>query len=75
MAESKTRPTGGDPAAGGHRDFARRDFLRTIALGAPTGVAAALISSPAAEAAPEPPTTGRYRETAHVKRVYATARF
>ncbi len=52
---------------------ARRDFLKLTALGvAAVGTAAAL--KPSAAEASEPTGSG-YRETAHVRTYYDTARF
>lgn len=63
---------GGQRAASG-----RREFLRLAGLGAAAGTVGAAVGvepAVAAEAVVEPPNGG-YRETAHVRQVYALARF
>jgi hypothetical protein len=55
----------------------RRDFLRTIGVGAAAG-AAAIATAGRAQAKPETATErkkARYQETAHVKEFYRTARY
>jgi hypothetical protein len=55
----------------------RRAFLKTAGLGVIAGGASALNlgAAEAASAAEEPPAGGRYRDTEHVRRAYALARF
>lgn len=54
----------------------RREFFKTAGLGAAAGVATGLISEPApAQAAEAVPQSQGYRETEHVKRYYALAKF
>lgn len=54
----------------------RRDFLKLACLGAVAGAAAATAGAPKAEAkTAERPDGKGYRETAHVKKFYETARF
>jgi len=54
----------------------RRDFLRLIGWGGVAGAAALAAggTAPAASAAAKPAAPG-YRETAHVKKYYETAKF
>ncbi|MCV6596872.1 MAG: twin-arginine translocation signal domain-containing protein [Mangrovicoccus sp.] len=53
----------------------RRGFLKLAGLGS-VATGAALVTGERAQAAtPEPPKTTGYRETAHVRAAYATARF
>lgn len=53
----------------------RRDFLKLVGLGGVAGAAAVAGAGNAAKASEKPlPETG-YRETAHVKKFYETARF
>lgn len=54
----------------------RRAFLKTASLGVAASAGAAVIGDgEAAAAAPPDKKTGGYRETEHVRRVYALARF
>lgn len=53
---------------------ARRAFLKLSTLGVAAAGAAAMAPTKPAEAAAEPAGTG-YRETAHVRTYYETARF
>jgi len=57
--------------------MARRDFIRTVGIGAVAGVGAAVVggTDDAEAKAPAPTTKGRYRETDHVRRVYDLSRF
>jgi hypothetical protein len=53
----------------------RRDFLRLIGLGGVAGTATLTAGKvPSADAEPAKPSTG-YRETAHVKKFYDSAKF
>ncbi len=53
----------------------RRDFLKLLGMGGAAGAAAlAGGAAPGEAAAPAKPETG-YRETAHVRKFYETARF
>lgn len=64
-----------DPKAKG---LDRRAFLRTASVGAMAGVGVAAVglADDAEAKAPETSTeSGRYRETAHVRRVYDLSRF
>jgi uncharacterized RmlC-like cupin family protein len=64
-----------DPKAKG---LDRRDFLRTASVGAVAGVGAAAVGLDSEAEAHAHETTardGRYRETAHVRRVYDLSRF
>ncbi len=51
----------------------RRDFLKLVGLGSVAGAAAFATSKGAATEAPKP-TSSRYRETAHIRKYYETAR-
>ena len=66
------------PAAGQESSrMGRRAFLKTASLGVAASAGAAVIGGgeePAAAATPDK-KTGGYRETDHVRRVYALARF
>jgi len=54
----------------------RRDFLRAAGLGGAAGAAAMATGiGSAAAATPDRAADGGYRETAHVKKYYETARF
>jgi len=54
----------------------RRAFFRTLGVGAASVAGGAALGGTAAEAAaPRPDGSLGYRETAHVKKVYETARF
>ncbi len=54
----------------------RRAFLKTASLGVAASAGAAVIGGEEAAAAAAPDKkTGGYRETDHVRRVYALARF
>jgi hypothetical protein len=54
----------------------RRAFFRTLGVGAASaGTALAAAPAPADAAEPRPDGSLGYRETAHVKKVYETARF
>lgn len=54
----------------------RREFFKTAGLGAAAGVATSLVGEPApAQAAQAAPEGQGYRETDHVKRYYALAKF
>ena len=54
----------------------RRDFLKLVGLGSLAGPATAVTSGKAPEAqAEEAPQGTGYRETAHVKKYYDTAKF
>lgn len=54
----------------------RRAFLKTASLGVAASAGAAVIGGEEAAAATAPDKkTGGYRETEHVRRVYALARF
>ncbi len=54
----------------------RRAFLKTASLGVAASAGAAVIGGEEAAAAAAPDKkTGGYRETEHVRRVYALARF
>ena len=65
-----------DPKAKG---LDRRDFLRTASVGAVAGVGVAAVglADEAEAAVPDAKASskGRYRETAHVRRVYDLSRF
>jgi hypothetical protein len=53
----------------------RREFLKLLGMGGAAGAAAlATGAAPAEAAAPATPETG-YRETAHVRKFYETAKF
>lgn len=52
----------------------RRHFLKLMGLGGVAG-AATLATGAAREAAAKPESETAYRETAHVKKFYETARF
>jgi hypothetical protein len=54
----------------------RREFLKLLGMGGAAGAAAlaAGVAAPAEAAAPAEPETG-YRETAHVRKFYETAKF
>lgn len=52
----------------------RRAFLRLAGLGT-VATGAALVTGEAADAAPVEPAGSGYRETDHVRAVYAAARF
>jgi hypothetical protein len=52
----------------------RRDFLRLVGLGSVAGAATIAAGAPEAPAAAAPEEKG-YRETAHVKKFYETAKF
>ena len=62
---------------GNARTAQRRDFLKLAELGTLAGAAAAVAGAPQkAQAAPEKaPSASGYRETEHVKKVYAVSRF
>jgi len=53
----------------------RRDFLFRTTSGVALGVAAAVAAAPGAAQAAEPATDSGYRETEHVRKAYALARF
>jgi len=53
----------------------RREFLKLLGMGGAAGAAALTVGGVApSQAAPAQPETG-YRETAHVRKFYETARF
>ncbi len=54
----------------------RREFLKLLGVGGVAGAAAMAAggTAPAEAAEPTPPETG-YRETAHVRKFYETAKF
>ncbi len=54
----------------------RREFLKLLGMGGAAGAAALAAggAAPSEAAAPAQPETG-YRETAHVRKFYETARF
>jgi hypothetical protein len=52
----------------------RRDFLKLVGLGSVAGAAALATGTPPAKAEAANPTTSGYRETAHVRKYYETAR-
>jgi hypothetical protein len=53
----------------------RREFLKLLGMGGAAGAAlAAAGAAPSEAAAPAQPETG-YRETAHVRKFYETAKF
>ncbi len=56
---------------------ARRDFLKLAGAGSVAGVAAAVSPRPAetAESGEKRPGSAGYRETPHVKKVYALSKF
>lgn len=53
----------------------RRDFLRLAGVSTLSGAAAATVAAPEAQAEVENERAAGYRETAHVKKAYALARF
>lgn len=53
----------------------RRDFLKLAGAGAVGAAAAAVSSTESAEAAVKDETSSGYRETDHVRQVYASQRF
>jgi hypothetical protein len=53
----------------------RRDFLFRTTSGIALGVAAAAAVAPASASAAEPAPEPGYRETEHVRKAYALARF
>ena len=53
----------------------RRDFLFRTTSGVALGVAAAVTAAPGAAQAAEPTQDRGYRETEHVRKAYALARF
>lgn len=58
------------------RKLDRRSVLRGLGLSAAAAPAAAVaLGAPAAEAAPADQAASGYRETEHVRRAYAAARF
>ncbi len=71
MTQNTEPASGQDPNRMG-----RRAFLKTASLGVAASAGAAVIGGeePAAAAVPTK-ETGGYRETDHVRRVYALARF
>ena len=75
MTQNK-RPSA-EPASGQTPSrMGRRAFLKTASLGVAASAGAAVIGGgEAAAAAPPDKKTGGYRETEHVRRVYALARF
>jgi len=70
------RDKAGKAAGGG---LHRRGFLKSLGLGATSGVAATLVGGAAeaapADAAPAAGAAAGYRETEHVRRVYDLSRF
>ena len=57
------------------RPAKRRDFLKLMGLGGVAGAAALARGAAPAEAAGKPVSETGYRESAHVRKFYETARF